>query len=107
MMGGRVIESDYLPVDNRLVSEWLERADQRKEALREILPIARPQMDPASRLECNRPIAVELQLVFPIGSGREIGYSQARHRLDEMTGIRPTLLSFAPLATRLHLQGFP
>ena len=43
-----------------------DEADQIREALREILSIARRQMDAIAGLERDRPIAVELQFVEPI-----------------------------------------
>src|SRR5713226_2680122 len=104
------IESDYLPVDHRLISKRLERANQLREALREILSIARRQMDAIAGLECDRPIAVELQFVFPFRSGRHFGYGDTRHRLNEMTdpSFGPTLSTCEPLTTlHLHFSAFP
>ena len=100
------IDSDYLPVDHRLIRQRLERADQLREAPREILSIARRQMDPIAGLERDRPIAVELQFVFLFRSRRHFGYGETRHRLNEMTDrlFRPTLAACAPLSTRLHLH---
>lgn len=100
------IESDYLPVDHSLIRQRLERADQLRETLREILSIARRQMDAIAGLEGDRPIAVELQFLFPFRSRRHFGYGETRHRLNEMTdrSFRPTLSTYETLSTTLHLH---
>ena len=69
-------------------------------------PIARQQMNAIARLQCDRPIAVELQFIFPFKSRRNISHSQTRHRLDEPTdrSFRPTFSTCEPLSTSLHLH---
>src|SRR5229473_2778335 len=111
MMGGRSHRERLSPIDHRLIRQRLERANQLREALREILSIARRQMDAIAGLECDRPIAVELQFVFPFRSGRHFGYGDTRHRLNEMTdrSFRPTLSTCEALSTTLHsrFSAFP
>src|SRR5216683_2450231 len=106
MMGGRSHRERLSPRRSPSHQQRLERADQLREALREILSIARRQMDAIAGLECDRPIAVELQFVFPFRSRRHFGYGETRHRLNEMTDrlFRPTLSTCEPLSTTLHLH---
>ena len=55
---------------------------------REIIAVARHEPNAASAVYPERPIAVELDLVFPIRSFGQLRYGQALHRLDEAGRLR-------------------
>ncbi len=78
-----LIESDQLTVDDGLVAQRCQSHNDEWKACCEVLVIAGPKLNRSAGLDRNRPVAVELQFVFPLRSLRQRAAGEAQHRFDE------------------------
>ena len=82
------VQRHNLAVNDAVVRQLRERICYGRKPGREIIAIAGHEPNAASALYAERPISVELDLVFPIRSFGQLRYGQALHRLDEAGRLR-------------------
>jgi hypothetical protein len=79
-----LIERDNFAVDHTLIRQRSERFGNSGIAIVEILIVSRAEMHLTARLESDRAIPVQLQLVNPRGTLRKFTGAHEEHRLDEL-----------------------
>jgi hypothetical protein len=72
-----------LAVNDAVVRQLRESARYGRKPGREIIPVARHELNAAGALYPERALSVELDLVFPIRSFEQLRYGEALHLLDE------------------------
>ncbi len=77
-----IVERADLPVEDSVAGYPAgKRRGDRREARREVLVVARPKRAKAAANVCDRPVAVELDLVLPGARGRKLRRERRQHRL--------------------------
>jgi hypothetical protein len=82
------VEGHNLAINDAVVRQLRESVCYRRKPGREVIPIAGHEPKAPSAFYAKRPVAVELDLVFPDPPFRQLRYGQALHRPDEAGRLR-------------------
>ena len=79
----RFVQRDDFAVEHALIRQALQRFGDSRILVGKVVVVARAKLHPAAPLDCERAIAVELQLVYPLLSFGQRLAAQKEHGFDE------------------------